>query len=223
MCWMCYVPVDLPKVNGFTALDTTDSSTSLNWISVVGASGYLLSWRHISELDTKKEKLGPAATMLKLSDLLYGRTYIFTIRPLYGEVEGPITSIYHRIVAKDRPLVPVQSLPATPAPLPPHTLTASHPNAAKATTVHTHSTVTKAPSKTPAGTAKKPPSTTVVKTAAATTTVVKTAAATTSVGHLTTTTRNVLVLDTETTVGPGPVCGRVKADIVFLVDESWSI
>uniref|UniRef100_A0A4W5LB24 Fibronectin type-III domain-containing protein n=1 Tax=Hucho hucho TaxID=62062 RepID=A0A4W5LB24_9TELE len=186
--------LDLPKVNGFAALDTTDSSTSLNWISIAGASGYLLSWRHISELDAKKEKLGPAATMLKLSDLLYGRTYIFTIRPLYGEVEGPITSIYHRIVAKDRPLVPVQSLPAMPAPLPPHTLTASHLNAAKATTVHTHSTVTKAPSKTPAGTAKKPPSTTVVKTAAATT----------SVGHLTTTTRNVLVLDTETTVGPGP-------------------
>ncbi|XP_042174587.1 collagen alpha-1(VII) chain isoform X7 [Oncorhynchus tshawytscha] len=205
--------LDLPKVNGFAALNTTDSSTSLNWIRVAGASGYLLSWRHISELDTKKEKLGPSATMFKLSDLLYGRTYIFTIRPLYGEVEGPITSINHRIVAKDRPLVPVQSLPATPSPLLPHTLTASHPNAAKATKAHTRSTATKAPSKTTAGTAKKPPSTTVVKTAAATT----------SVGHLTTSTRNVLVLDTETTVGPGPVCGRVKADIVFLVDESWSI
>uniref|UniRef100_UPI001EAEAD9F collagen alpha-1(VII) chain n=1 Tax=Oncorhynchus gorbuscha TaxID=8017 RepID=UPI001EAEAD9F len=213
--------LDLPKVNGFAALNTTDSSTSLNWIRVAGASGYLLSWRHISELDTKKEKLGPSASMFKLSDLLYGRTYIFTIRPLYGEVEGPITSINHRIVAKNRPLVPVQSLPVTPSPLLPHTLTASHPNAAKATKAHTRSTVTKAPSKTPAGTAKKPPSTTVVKTAAATTSVGH--LTTTSVGHFTTNTRNVLALDTEITVGPGPVCGRVKADIVFLVDESWSI
>ncbi|XP_045081348.1 collagen alpha-1(VII) chain-like [Coregonus clupeaformis] len=203
--------LDLPKVNGFAALDTTDSSTSLNWISVAGVSGYLLSWRHISGLDTKKEKLGPAATMFKLSDLLYGRTYVFTIRPLYGEVEGPINSIYHKIVAKDRPLVPVQSLPSTPAPLPPHTLSASHPNAANTTTAH--SPITKAPSKATTAAAKKPPSTTIVKTAATTT----------SVGHLTTTTRNILVLDTETTVGPGPVCGKVKADIVFLVDESWSI
>ncbi|XP_052327716.1 collagen alpha-1(VII) chain-like [Oncorhynchus keta] len=39
--------LDLPKVNGFAALNTTDSSTSLNWIRVAGASGYLLSWRHI--------------------------------------------------------------------------------------------------------------------------------------------------------------------------------
>ena len=40
--------VDLPKVKGFTALNTTDSGTLLSWTSVAGASGYLLSWRHIS-------------------------------------------------------------------------------------------------------------------------------------------------------------------------------
>ncbi|XP_034146016.1 collagen alpha-1(VII) chain isoform X2 [Esox lucius] len=192
--------LDLPKVNSFAALDTTDSSTTLNWTSVAGASGYLLSWRHISELNIKKEKLGPAHTMFKLTDLLYGRTYIFTIRPLYGEVEGPVTSIQHRILAKDLPLVSVQLVPVTPSPLPPNTITASQPNPA-----NTRTPVTKARSKT-------------------TTTITgKTAAASTTIDHLTTNTRNVLLLEKETTVRPGPVCANVKADIVFLVDESWSI
>ncbi|KAJ3611907.1 hypothetical protein NHX12_020187 [Muraenolepis orangiensis] len=40
--------LDLPKVNGFTAFNTTDTGTVLNWTRVAGASGYLLSWRHIS-------------------------------------------------------------------------------------------------------------------------------------------------------------------------------
>lgn len=42
------VSVDLPKVNGFAALNTTDSSTVLNWTHVAGVSGYLLTWRHLS-------------------------------------------------------------------------------------------------------------------------------------------------------------------------------
>uniref|UniRef100_A0A3Q3M0U7 Fibronectin type-III domain-containing protein n=1 Tax=Mastacembelus armatus TaxID=205130 RepID=A0A3Q3M0U7_9TELE len=89
--------LDLPKVNGFAALNTTDSSTVLNWTRVAGVSGYLLSWRHISVLETKTEILGPGFTSYKINDLLYGRTYIFTIRPLYGEVEGPISTVYQRI------------------------------------------------------------------------------------------------------------------------------
>uniref|UniRef100_A0A672GZQ2 Fibronectin type-III domain-containing protein n=1 Tax=Salarias fasciatus TaxID=181472 RepID=A0A672GZQ2_SALFA len=40
--------LDLPKVEGFAVLNTTDSSTVLNWTRVAGVSGYLLSWRHIS-------------------------------------------------------------------------------------------------------------------------------------------------------------------------------
>uniref|UniRef100_A0A3Q4GSQ6 Fibronectin type-III domain-containing protein n=1 Tax=Neolamprologus brichardi TaxID=32507 RepID=A0A3Q4GSQ6_NEOBR len=89
--------LDLPKVEGFVALNTTDNSTVLNWTRVAGASGYRLSWRHISVFDTKTEFLGPGFTYYKISDLLYGRTYLFTIRPLYGEVEGPISTMYQRI------------------------------------------------------------------------------------------------------------------------------
>ena len=49
-----------------------------------------------SELETKTETLGPGFTSFQIVDLLYGRTYIFTIRPLYGEVEGPLTTLYQR-------------------------------------------------------------------------------------------------------------------------------
>lgn len=42
------VLVDLPKVNGFAALNTTHSSVTLSWTLVAGVSGYLLTWRHIS-------------------------------------------------------------------------------------------------------------------------------------------------------------------------------
>lgn len=35
-------------MEGFAALNTTESSAVLNWTRVAGVSGYLLSWRHIS-------------------------------------------------------------------------------------------------------------------------------------------------------------------------------
>uniref|UniRef100_A0A673H5J7 Fibronectin type-III domain-containing protein n=1 Tax=Sinocyclocheilus rhinocerous TaxID=307959 RepID=A0A673H5J7_9TELE len=89
--------LDLPKVTGFSALNTTGNSTVLNWTSVTGASGYLLSWRHISEVDISSDLLSSGFTSYKIRDLLYGRTYLFSIRPLYGEVEGPVTTITKRI------------------------------------------------------------------------------------------------------------------------------
>uniref|UniRef100_A0A4W4FBC4 Fibronectin type-III domain-containing protein n=1 Tax=Electrophorus electricus TaxID=8005 RepID=A0A4W4FBC4_ELEEL len=89
--------LDLPKVNGFSALNTTDDSTVLNWTSVSGASGYHLSWRRISELHSTIEILGSGFTSYKIKNLQYGRTYIFTIQPLYGEVEGPVTTFTKRI------------------------------------------------------------------------------------------------------------------------------
>ncbi|KAF6733866.1 Collagen alpha-1(VII) chain [Oryzias melastigma] len=103
--------LDLPKVEGFAALNTTDSSTILNWTRVASVSGYILSWRHISVLDTKTETLGPGFTSYKIDDLLYGRTYIFTIRPLYGEVRGPISTIFQRILGPDNPVRTDPSVP----------------------------------------------------------------------------------------------------------------
>ncbi|KAI4886170.1 hypothetical protein NFI96_033333 [Prochilodus magdalenae] len=189
--------LDLPKVNGFSALNTTDNSTTLNWTSVTGASAYLLSWRHISEVESTTDLLGPGFTSYKIKNLQYGRTYIFTIRPLYGEVEGPITTITKRILGASR-LIPVQS--ATRGPVPPHTITASHNGTArkKETSKPTTTTLRPAPK----------PDMTITKTAQALT--------------MLTTVNDQGTVSVETPP-PGPVCGRMKADIVFLVDESWSI
>eukprot|EP00066_Takifugu_rubripes_P022485 XP_011611751.1 PREDICTED: collagen alpha-1(XIV) chain-like [Takifugu rubripes] len=107
--------LDLPKVNSFAALNTTHSSVTLSWTPVTGVSGYLLTWRHISVLETKSQKLGPSFTVHKITDLLHDRTYIFTIRPLYGEVEGPISTVYQKIEG--------QGPPTTEAPHVTHTAT----------------------------------------------------------------------------------------------------
>lgn len=48
-------------------------------------------------LETKSQKLGPSFSSHEITDLLRERTYIFTIRPLYGEVEGPISTVYQKI------------------------------------------------------------------------------------------------------------------------------
>ncbi|XP_056131888.1 collagen alpha-1(VII) chain [Lampris incognitus] len=210
--------LDLPKVNDFSAMNTTDGSTVLNWTSVAGSSGYFLSWRHISELETKTEILGPGFTSYKIADLLYGRTYIFTIRPLYGEVEGPITTVYQRILAKDAPLAPVQSVLPTRAPDSPHITTVSQTSKiTNTTTAHNPTRSTRNPMAKPPTkiiTAKKPPS----KSSSA---IAKTAAATTI--SRPTITKDLSTVGTGTTALPGPVCGKAKADIVFLMDESSSI
>ncbi|XP_059182339.1 collagen alpha-1(XIV) chain [Centropristis striata] len=146
--------LDLPKVEGFAALNTTDSSTLLNWTRVAGVSGYHLSWRHISVLETKTETLGPGFNSFKINDLLYGRTYIFAIRPLYGEVEGPISTVYQRILGQDRPVVTVQPVPATAAP---HITTATKTDSA---ITHTATRTTRQPIAVPptkSVATKKPP------------------------------------------------------------------
>ncbi|XP_069556447.1 collagen alpha-1(VII) chain [Brachyistius frenatus] len=204
--------LDLPKVEGFAALNTTDSSTLLNWTRVAGVSGYLLSWRHISVLDTKSETLGPGFSSFKITDLLYGRTYIFTIRPLYGEVEGPISTVYQRILGQDPPVITVQSVSATAAPRSPRITTVSQTASVINTIVNESATRTTrhpivVPPPTKPLTTKKPPGQL---------SITETKAAAVTSPRLTT-------VNTETTAPPQPVCGRSKADIVFLVDESSSI
>ncbi|XP_026092718.1 collagen alpha-1(VII) chain-like isoform X1 [Carassius auratus] len=191
--------LDLPKVTGFSALNTTDNSTVLNWTSVTGASGYLLSWRHISEVDISSDLLSSGFTSYKIRDLLYGRTYIFSIRPLYGEVEGPVTTITKRILGAPR-LIPVQS--PTPAPVSANTKIKDLP--LHTTTRNTRTPLVKAPS-------------------APTTTQRLTTGQTASALTRITTVNDRTTVKSVKTPPPGPVCGRVKADIVFLVDESWSI
>ncbi|TRY60262.1 hypothetical protein DNTS_004245 [Danionella cerebrum] len=181
--------LDLPKVTGLSAQNTTDSSTVLNWTSVNGASGYLLSWRHISEVVISTELLSSGFTSFKIEKLQYGRTYIFSIRPLYGEVEGPVTTITKRILGEPH-LIPVQS--STPAPVSANTRTSD--SNLQTTSRNTRTPLAIAPI-TPSITQKL------------------------QTGQ----TASAQSIHTAEMISPGPGCGRMKADIVFLVDESWSI
>ncbi|XP_015257992.1 PREDICTED: collagen alpha-1(VII) chain-like isoform X3 [Cyprinodon variegatus] len=198
--------LDLPKVEGFSALNTTESSTVLNWTRVAGVSGYLLSWRHISVLETKTETLGPAFSSYKISDLQYGRTYIFSIRPLYGEVEGPISTVYQRILGRDDVVKPDQSVPATVAPNSPP-ITADPPTA---------STITQPATRVPDPPTAPPPTKSITKKPLIEPSI-------TEAKKVTVTTMKLSTAATKLTAPPQPVCGKTKADIVFLVDESSSI
>ncbi|XP_034434681.1 collagen alpha-1(VII) chain [Hippoglossus hippoglossus] len=199
--------LDLPKVNGFAALNTTDRSTALNWTRVAGVSGYLLSWRHISVLETNSETLGPGSSSLKINDLLYGRTYIFTIRPLYGEVEGPISTVYQRILGPEPPGVSAQSVAATAAPhLPRITPASKAATGSQKAGRTTRQPIAVPPTKKKITTTKPPARPRVIEAKEATVPLVR----------LTT-------VSTETTAPPRPACGKSKADIIFLVDESSSI
>ncbi|XP_036004748.1 collagen alpha-1(VII) chain isoform X2 [Fundulus heteroclitus] len=200
--------LDLPKVEGFAALNTTESSTVLNWTRVAGVSGYLLSWRHISVLETKTETLGPAFSSYKISDLQYGRTYIFSIRPLYGEVEGPISTVYHRIWQND-PVKPDQSVPATVAPTSPRVTAGPH------AVFTVKATIAQPTARTPESPTAAPPTKSPERPPARPSVTEAKAAAVPSL-RLTTATA-------KPTAPPQPVCGKSKADIVFLVDESSSI
>ncbi|XP_068163308.1 collagen alpha-1(VII) chain [Antennarius striatus] len=177
--------LDLPKVDGFAALNTTDSSTVLNWTRVAGVSGYRVTWRHISVLETKTETLGPGITSYKILNLLYGRTYIFTIRPLYGEVVGPISTVYQRILGQDPLLPTIQAVTLAP-------------QITNTTIAHTATRTTQSPPTRPI-TTRKPPD------------------------HPRVTSLRLTTTRAETTTIPRPVCGKSKADVVFLVDESSSI
>uniref|UniRef100_A0A8C1LSX1 Fibronectin type-III domain-containing protein n=1 Tax=Cyprinus carpio TaxID=7962 RepID=A0A8C1LSX1_CYPCA len=50
-----------------------------------------------SLVDISSDVLSSGFTSYKIRDLLYGRTYLFSIRPLYGDMECPVTTITKRI------------------------------------------------------------------------------------------------------------------------------
>ncbi|XP_016119920.1 collagen alpha-1(VII) chain-like, partial [Sinocyclocheilus grahami] len=89
--------LDLPKVTGFSALNTTDNSTVLNWTSVTGASGYLLSWRHISVgsphlIPVQSPTPAPVSANTKINDLPFPTTTRNARTPLVKAPSVPTTT-----------------------------------------------------------------------------------------------------------------------------------
>ncbi|KAF3859195.1 hypothetical protein F7725_021594 [Dissostichus mawsoni] len=183
-------PMDLPKVNGFAALNTTDSSSVLNWTHVAEVSGYLLSWRHISVLETKQRPWALVST---------------PIRSMTCCMEEPIFLPSDLCMENGRGSSGCNS-PGSASHSPPRITTAS---ISDTTVARTASRTTRHPIAVPPTkpiTPKKPPGQPRVTEAKSEV----------PLHHLTT-------LHAETTGPPRPTCGKAKADIVFLVDESSSI
>ncbi|KAM4748923.1 uncharacterized protein WCC33_006332 [Rhinophrynus dorsalis] len=170
--------LDLPKVALFEIKETTADSALLTWSGVTGASSYILKWRIASDPEFAVEQLAASFRSFRLTGLHHGKTYVFAIKPLFGEMEGPEQVITQTIVQTSRKqLIPA---PAIPGP--------------KLTTAAQKTTTTR--------------STTQLPMTSTTTVPIKITSPTTR-GSSSTTSE--------------PICAKLKADIVFLVDESSSI
>ncbi|XP_063786056.1 collagen alpha-1(VII) chain-like [Pseudophryne corroboree] len=167
--------LDLPKVESFEVKETTGDSALLSWSGVTGASSYLLTWRLASVPDSSVEQLAASYRSFRLSGLQFGRTYIFSIKPLFGEMEGPEKVITQTISGPARK--PVNPAPITTGP--------------KQTTPIERTTTIRP--------VDHPRPTTLTRVSKSTSPAFR-----------------------ETTVSQ-PICVKLKADIVFLVDESSSI
>ncbi|XP_064905402.1 collagen alpha-1(VII) chain isoform X1 [Columba livia] len=176
--------LDLPKVTEFTVQQAGDSSILLTWTAVPGVSMYLLTWRLSSAFDLSQELLPAASTSYQVTGLSTKKMYLFSIRPIFGDMEGAETTLLGQTVGPHRD---------SPVPIAPVT-------SAKLDMMGSPSVPPRNVGTTPlplATTTKLPP---------------------TSETPLLTTATSALL-----TALPEPICGKFKADIGFLVDESSSI
>ncbi|KAM6320925.1 uncharacterized protein AAHN32_011077 [Aegotheles albertisi] len=176
--------LDLPKVTEFTVQEAAESSVLLTWTAVPGASTYLLTWHLSSASDLSQELLSAASRSYRVTGLRAKEIYLFSIRPIFGDTEGPETTLLGQAVGPHRD---------SPAPITPVT-------SAKLDMMRSPSI-----SPTSVGTIPLP------------------LATTTKLPPTPETPLSTSVVSTLLTTLPGPICGKFKADIGFLVDESSSI
>ncbi|XP_049669708.1 collagen alpha-1(VII) chain-like [Accipiter gentilis] len=176
--------LDLPKVTEFTVQEAADTSVLLTWVAVPGASTYLLTWRLSSASDLSQELLSAASRSYRVTRLSAKETYLFSIRPVFGDTEGPETTLLGQTVGPHR---------ESPAPIAPVTST-------KLDTM-------RSPSLSPSNVGTTPLPLPTTTTLPPTSEVLPSTA----------------VVSALLTTLPGPICGKLKADIGFLVDESSSI
>ncbi|KAM6425222.1 uncharacterized protein O9250_002704 [Rhynochetos jubatus] len=176
--------LDLPKVTEFTVQEAAETSVLLTWMAVPGASTYLLTWRLSSASDLSQELLSAASRSYRVTGLNTKEMYLFSVRPVFGDTEGPETRLLWQTVGPHRDsLVPIP--PVTSEKL----------------------DTKRSPSISPinVGTTPLP------------------LATTTQLPPTPETPLLTTVVSALLTTVPGPICGKFKADIGFLVDESSSI
>ncbi|XP_050841359.1 LOW QUALITY PROTEIN: collagen alpha-1(VII) chain-like [Serinus canaria] len=171
--------LDLPKVTEFTLQEATDSSVLLSWNAVPGASLYLLAWGLSSAPALSQEFLPAASRSYRVTGLSSKEIYLFSIKPMFGDSEGPETTLLGQTAGAPRE---APTAPAAPALLDMRKSPSGSPSSVGTSPLPVP-TSTKLP---------EPPVWTSTVSAPLTTL-------------------------------PGPICGKLKADVGFLVDESSSI
>ncbi|XP_069706150.1 collagen alpha-1(VII) chain-like [Phaenicophaeus curvirostris] len=176
--------LDLPKVTEFTVQEAAETSILLTWMTVPGASTYLLTWHLSSASDVSQEMLPATSRSYRVTGLSSKKMYLFSIRPIFGDTEGPETTFLGQTVG------PRRDSPPSVTPV-----------------TSTRSDMMRSPSVSPnnVGTTPLP------------------LATTTKLPPIPETPRSTTVASAQGTTLPGPICGKFKADIGFLVDESSSI
>ncbi|CAN8210468.1 unnamed protein product [Coccothraustes coccothraustes] len=174
--------MDLPKVTGFTLQEATDSSILLSWDAVPGASRYLLTWGLSSAPALSQELLPAASRSHRVTGLSSEEIYLFSIKPMFGDLEGPETTLLGQTGLRAGAPREAPTAPAAPAPLDTRESPSGSPSSAETSPLPVP-TSTKLP---------EPP-----------------------VGTST--------VSAPLTALPGPICGKLQADVAFLVDESSSI
>ncbi|KPP78663.1 collagen alpha-1(XII) chain-like [Scleropages formosus] len=194
-------------------VDIGVNSFKLEWKRAPGVSGYKISWSPFPGGAEETKLIPSGTTTFTITGLQESSPYKIQVSALLGSREGspvlltartcefPLTNQCEKLRA-DQSTTPDQVLSATGPPNTPVDTTAPHsPARNKGTSAFKTpvSNATQEPSPKPRPTAIKMPT--------------LTATGVTTLPEMTTTTIR----------PPGPICGKVKADIVFLVDESWSI
>ncbi|KFP00360.1 hypothetical protein N300_00533, partial [Calypte anna] len=101
--------VALPKVSEFKVQEAADTSILLTWAAVPGASTYLLRWNLSSgnvfrvgggrmASDLSQELLPAASRSYRVTGLSTKAKYLFSIKPVFGALEGPETTLLGQTV-----------------------------------------------------------------------------------------------------------------------------
>ncbi|NXR23097.1 CO7A1 protein, partial [Cinclus mexicanus] len=98
--------LDLPKVTEFTVQESADSSVLLSWDAVPGASLYLLMWGLSSVMfllfstapALSQELLPASSRSYRVTGLNSKEMYLFSIKPMFGDSEGPETTLLGQTV-----------------------------------------------------------------------------------------------------------------------------
>ncbi|KAM4902080.1 uncharacterized protein FYW23_002737 [Sylvia borin] len=89
---------DLPKVTNFRVQEAADSSVLLSWDAVPGASLYLLTWGLSSAPALSQELLPAASRSYRVTGLSSKEMYLFSIKPMFGDLEGLETTLLGQTV-----------------------------------------------------------------------------------------------------------------------------